>query len=74
MHARNQHASAGQIPLDLDPAVRLARESRLRAAYARLQLARHLSFEQMMAHPVYAIGIRNLADAIARRRRGAAAR
>jgi len=74
MHIRKQHATARQIPLDLDPAAHLARESRLRAAYARLQLSARLSFEQMMSHPVYAIGIRNLADAAARRRRAASAR
>ena len=73
MSSRAQHASPAQIPLDLDPAAGSARASMLRAAYVRLRLSRRLSFEQVMSEPVYAIGIRNLAHAIARRR-GAAAR
>lgn len=73
MDGHHQHVSAKQIPLDLDPAAGPARESGLRAAYVRLRIARRLSFEQVMSEPVYAIGIRNLAHAIARRR-GAAAR
>jgi hypothetical protein len=44
-----------------------ASESSLREAYARLELSRFLTFEQAMSDPAYAIGIRNLADAIARR-------
>lgn len=52
----------------------LARESALRAAYVRLQLSARLSFEQVMSDPAYAIGIRNLADAIARRRDAVSAR
>ncbi len=74
MHTHAQHASERQIPLDLDPTAHLARESALRAAYVRLQLSARLSFEQVMSDPVYAIGIRNLADAIARRRGAVAAR
>jgi hypothetical protein len=34
----------------------------------RLQLSARLSFEQVMSDPAYAIGIGNLADAMARRR------
>ena len=74
MHTRAQHVSERQIPLDLDPTAQLARESALRAAYVRLQLSARFSFEQVMSDPVIAIGIRNLADAIARRRGTASAR
>ncbi len=74
MHRHAQHASEKQIPLDLDPAAHLARELALRAAYVRLQLSARLSFEQVMSDPAYAIGIRNLADAMARRRTAASAR
>jgi len=76
MHRHAQHASAKQIPLDLDldPTAQAGRESALRAAYARLQLSGHLSFEQVMSDPVYAIGIRNLAHAMAHRRTGISAR
>jgi hypothetical protein len=74
MYRHAQSASARQIPLDLDPAAQLARESALRAAYVRLQLSARLSFEQVMSDPAYAIGIRNLADAMARRRSTASAR
>ncbi len=42
-------------------------ESALRAAYERLELSRLLTFEQAMSDPVYATGIRSLAEAIARR-------
>jgi len=73
-YARN--AGARQLPLDLDadPAAQAARESALRAAYLRLQLSLHLSFEQVMSDPAYAIGIRNLAHAMSQRREAAAAR
>ncbi len=39
----------------------------LRTAYTRLELSRRLSFEQVMSNRAYAIGVRNLADAMARR-------
>ena len=68
MHRRALLAAAGQLPLDLCPTADLAKESALRAAYMGLDLSRHLTFEQVMADPAYAIGIRNLAEAMARRR------
>jgi len=74
MHRHAQRASERQIPLDLDPAAHLARESALRAAYVRLRLSARLSFEQVMSEPAYAIGIRNLADAMERRQSSASAR
>jgi hypothetical protein len=67
MQRHAQHVSEKQIALNLRSAVFPTIESALRAAYVRLELARFLSFEQAMADPVYAIGIRNLAEAIARR-------
>jgi hypothetical protein len=56
-----------QITLGLEPTVNPASESALRAAYKRLELSRRLRFEEAMADPAYAIGIRNLAEAMARR-------
>ena len=67
MQRHPQHVSENQIPLDLGPTAQPARESALRAAYLRLELSRYLIFEQAMADPTLAIGIRNLADAMARR-------
>jgi hypothetical protein len=67
MHRHTQHASAKQIPLDLGPLPGPVPESALRAAYKRLEFSRRLTFEQVMANRALAIGIRNLADAIARR-------
>jgi hypothetical protein len=56
-----------QIPLALNPGPGTTSEQTLREAYRRLDLARRLSFEQAMSVPAFAIGIRNLADAQARR-------
>jgi hypothetical protein len=67
MQRHAQLVSQKQTVLDLGPMVSPTSESALRAAYVRLELSRFLSFEQAMADPAYAIGIRNLADAIARR-------
>jgi GH24 family phage-related lysozyme (muramidase) len=58
---------AAQIPLGLEPTADPASESALRAAYRRLELSRRLAFEDALADPAYAIGIRNLAEATARR-------
>lgn len=74
MHRRAQSGSEKQLPLELDATAQRARESALRAAYVRLRLSARLSFEQVMAESACAIGIRNLADAMARRRAGVAAR
>lgn len=72
MHGQIQNTSAKQLPLDLD--VDPAAQAALRTAYLRLQLSLHLSFEQVMSDPCYAIGIRNLAHAMSRRRSAASAR
>ena len=66
-----RHTQSGwrkQIPLAFDPVVNPASESALRAAYERLEFSRRLSFEQAMSIRAFAIVIRNMADAIARRR------
>ena len=62
------------LDLDLDSMSHAARDSALRAAYVRLRLSSYLSFEQVMSEPAYAIGIRNLAHATARRRAAISAR
>jgi hypothetical protein len=67
MHRHAQHVSEKQIPLNLEPTANPAGESALRAAYKRLELLRCLTFEEVMSNRALAIGIRNLADAIARR-------
>ena len=67
MHRQAQQVFARQIPLDLEPTPAATAELALRDAYERLQLSRNHSFEQVMSAPAYAIGIRNLAEAIARR-------
>ena len=74
MHRHAQHACEKQIPLDLVPEAAAALDSALHAAYVRLKLSGRLSFEQVMSDPLYAIGIRNLAHAMARRRTAASAR
>jgi hypothetical protein len=56
-----------QLPLALEPAANSSGESALRAAYRRLPIAHRLSYEQAMSRAAYAIGIRNLAEALARR-------
>jgi hypothetical protein len=61
------HASAQQIPLELDPLTDPTQESTLRAAFGRLEISRRLTLEQAMHDTAYAIGIRNLAEAMARR-------
>ena len=58
---------AAQIPLGLESTADPASESALRAAYRRLELSRRLAFEEALSDPAYAIGIRNLAEATARR-------
>ncbi len=67
MQRRAQRDSEKQIALDLDSMAFPTIESALRAAYVRLELSRILSFEQAMSDRAYAIGIRKLAEAIARR-------
>jgi hypothetical protein len=67
MRHRTQSGSAKQIPLALIPLVKPDATSGLLSAYTRLELSRRLSFEQVMSNRAYAIGVRNLADAMARR-------
>ena len=67
MRRHTQFDSGKQIPLALDLMEIPAGEPALLAAYRRLELSRRLSFKQVMSDRAYAIGVRNLADAIARR-------
>jgi hypothetical protein len=65
-----RHAQSGsdkQIPLALHLLAGPESTSVLRTAYTRLELSRRLTFEQVMSNRAYAIGVRNLADAIVRR-------
>jgi hypothetical protein len=68
MHHHTQSGSGKQIPLAFNSMGTLDSASVLHTAYTRLELSRRLSFEQVMSNRAYAIGVRNLADAIARRR------
>ncbi len=67
MRRHTQSGSDKQIPLALNLMAGPESISVLRTAYTRLELSRHLTFEQAMSNRAYAIGVRNLADAIARR-------
>lgn len=67
MRRHTQPDLGKQIPLAFNLMPNPEAESILRTAYGRLELSRRLSFEQAMADRIYAIGVRNLADAIARR-------
>jgi hypothetical protein len=67
MRHHTQSGSGKQIPLAFNPMASLDSKSVLRTAYTRLKLSRRLSFEQAMSNRACAIGVRNLADAIARR-------
>jgi len=64
-HANN--TSVMQIPLELESLANPTHESALRAAFRRLEISRSLTLEQAMHDAAYAIGIRNLAEAMARR-------
>ena len=67
MRHRTQSGSGKQISLAFNPTASPDSASVLRSAYTRLELSRRLSFEQAMSNHAYAIGVRNLADAMARR-------
>ena len=68
MHRHNHYGSWEQLPLAFNLNADSESMSVLRAAYSRLELSRRLTFEQVMTDRALAIGIRHLADAIARRR------
>jgi hypothetical protein len=53
--------------LGLEPTASPRSESALRAAFDSLEISHKLTFEQAMADPAYAICIRNLAEATAKR-------
>jgi len=67
MRHHTQSGSGKQIPLAFNPMAVPERWFALHLAYGRLELSRHLSFEQVMANRVIAIGVQNMADAITRR-------
>ena len=68
MHRHNQSGSWRQLPLAFNPNANPESTSVLRAAYSQLALSRRLTFEQVMTDRALAIGIRHLAEVIARRR------
>jgi hypothetical protein len=65
MYRHAQQVSEKQYQLALGSLPNRAGLSRLRAAFERLKLSRKFTFEQAMSIPVFAIGIRNMADAMA---------
>ena len=67
MRHQTHTGSGKQIPLALNLIANPEITSVLHTAYTRLELSRRLTFEQVMADRIYAIGVRNLADAIVRR-------
>jgi hypothetical protein len=67
MRHHSHPAPINQIPLGLDSPVNPATESALRTTFKRLRLSPRLTFEQAMSDTAYAICIRNLSEAIARR-------
>lgn len=67
MRRHSRSRSVKQLPLAFNLMANPESKSVLRAAYRRLELSRHLTFEQVMSERAYEIGVRNLADAIVRR-------
>jgi len=55
-----RHPDDHQMPLDLPAAETVP----LREAFAQMDLARRMSFEQAMADPAYAACVRNYAEAL----------
>jgi len=70
MRHHTQSGSGKQISLAFNPMAITDSKSVLYMAYGKLELSRHLSFEQVMSIRVIAIGVRNMADAITRREGG----
>jgi hypothetical protein len=60
------HVSENRIAVNLEPMVSTGGKPALRAAFERLELSNFLTLEQAMLDPAYAIGIRNLAEALMR--------
>ena len=67
MRRHTRSGSDKQIPLALNLMAGPESTRVLRTAYTRLELSRRLTFEQVMSNRAYAIGVRNLADAMVRR-------
>lgn len=68
MHRHNQSGSGKQLSLAFNPMENPESISVLLTAYRQLELSRRLTFEQVMSARALAIGVRNLAEGIARRR------
>lgn len=68
MHRYHPSGSWKQLPLAFNLMANPESASVLRMAYRQLELSRRLTFEQVMSNRALAIGVRNLAAAIARRR------
>jgi hypothetical protein len=66
MARRTKCSSDKQLPLPLESLANPTHETALRMAYRRLKISRSLSLEQAMRDTAYAIGIRNLAEAMGR--------
>lgn len=60
MNAPLPRPDENQMPLDLPK----AETAPLPEAFAQMELSRRMSFEQAMADPALALGIRNYAEAI----------
>lgn len=56
-----------QMALGLEPAADAGSEVSLRRAYRRLELSRRKTFEQALSNRAFAIGVRNVAEVLARR-------
>ena len=67
MHRHNQSGSWMQLPLAFNSNASPEGMSALRAAYCQLKLSRHMTFEEVMSDRALEIGIRHVAEAIARR-------
>lgn len=59
-----RHPDDHQMPLDLPQAETVP----LPEAFAQMELARRMTFEQAMADPAYALCIRNYAEALEQKR------
>ena len=66
MQRHAQHGSENRIAPNHQLAVAPASHQSLQAAFEKLELSRFLTLEQAMLDPEYAVGIRNLADALVR--------
>jgi hypothetical protein len=66
MQQYSQHGSKNPRAFNLESMSRTQERPFLQAAFERLELSHFLTLEQAMLDPEYAIGIRNLAEALKR--------